>query len=258
MSSSRPNIAVAACIMHEDPLRPLFKGKALYYTEQKMARAVWRAGGMPLAHVDIPEDPVTCIDELLDRCRGLLLQGGTDCAPQSYGETPLKPEWSGDPRRDDYEIRLIQAAAQRNMPILGICRGAQILNVAMGGTLYQDIGTQVDGALVHRDWEPYDELSHPVEIETPSWVGDIYGATQIITNSVHHQAVKDVAPGFRVTARAPDGIVEAIERIEDDVWMAGVQWHPEWLDPQVASATSRSLGDTVLAGFIEHCASRRP
>ena len=254
MSSTRPNIAVAACIMHEDPLRPLFKGKALYYTEQKMARALWRAGGMPLAHVDIPEDPEACIDEHLDRCRGLLLQGGTDCAPESYGETPLKDEWSGDPRRDAYETRLIAAAMKRKMPILGICRGAQILNVALGGTLYQDIGTQVDGALEHRNWEPYDELSHAVTLEKDSWIHEVYGASEIQANSVHHQAVKDLAPGFRVTARAPDGIIEAFERIEGEQWMVAVQWHPEWLDPEVATATDRSQGDAILRAFIEHCA----
>ena len=256
MTRERPSIAVAACIMHEDPQRAVFKGKALYFTEQKMARAIWRAGGMPIPHVDIPEDPNACIDELLDRSSGLLLQGGSDCSPESYGETPLKPEWAGDPRRDAYERRLIEAALDRKLPILGICRGFQIMNVAMGGSLYQDIETQVEGALVHRDWHPYDELSHEVLLESNSWIHTVYGTTSIVANSVHHQGAKEVAPGFRVTARAPDGIVEAIERIEGDLWMAGVQWHPEWLDPEVAESTSRAPGDRVLQSFIEQCAAR--
>jgi putative glutamine amidotransferase len=258
MKSKRPNIAVAACIMHEDPLRPLFKGKALHYTEQKMARALWRVGGMPLAHVDIPEDSGASIEEHLDRCRGLLLQGGTDCAPESYGETPLRPEWAGDPRRDAYEIRLIEAAMARQMPILGICRGAQILNVALGGTLYQDLVTQLEGSEVHRDWDPYDELSHDVALTDPSWIASVYGRKTIIANSVHHQGVKDAAPGFKITARAPDGVIEAIEKIEGDTWLAGVQWHPEWLDPEVASATSRSQGDEIFRAFIEICADWKP
>lgn len=241
--------------MHEDPLRPLFKGKALYYTEQKMARALWRVGGMPLPHVDIPEASQASIDEHLDRCRGLLLQGGSDCAPSSYGESPLRPEWAGDPRRDAYEKRLIESAIARGMPILGICRGAQILNIVMGGTLYQDLVHQLEGAQIHRDWEPYDALTHDVALSPGSWVAEVYGKEAIVTNSVHHQGIKDVAPGFEVTARAPDGVVEAIEKIEDDSWMAAVQWHPEWLDPDDASASSRAPGDKLFRAFVEHCAA---
>ena len=140
------------------------------------------------------------------------------------------------------------------MPILGICRGAQILNVALGGSLYQDINTQVPGSLVHRDWEPYDALSHPVSLEARSWISAVYGGAESIeANSVHHQAAKDIAPGFRVTARAPDGVVEAIEQIEGKIWMAGVQWHPEWLDPANVSQTQRTPGDRIFRAFVEVC-----
>src|SRR5690606_8516988 len=143
-SAPRPAIAVAACFMHADPDRAIFRGKTLLYTEQKMARSLWRAGALPIAHLDIPEDPDTSARALLERCDGLLLQGGADCAPSSYGESPLRPEWSGDAVRDDYERRLIDMAIEMRLPVLGICRGAQILNVARGGTLYQDITTQIE------------------------------------------------------------------------------------------------------------------
>lgn len=253
----RPTIAVASCFLHADPQRALFKGKTLLYTEEKMARAVWRAGGLPFGHFEIPEARDESAQLWLAQCDGLLLQGGSDCAPESYGETPLQPEWAGDATRDAYETRLVRSAEALGLPILGLCRGAQILNVACGGTLFQDIGTQVDGALVHRDWHRYDELEHDVKLANGSWIHGVYGRAEILTNSVHHQSIKDVAPGFEVTARAPDGIIECIERTADPSrWAVGVQWHPEWLDDGEPLNANRSRGDEIFGAWIELCRAR--
>ena len=253
----RPGIAVASCFMHADPDRAIFRGKTLLYTEQKMARTLWRAGALPVAHLDIPEDPEGSARALLERCDGLLLQGGADCAPESYGETPLRPEWSGAPLRDAYEKRLVDMAVAMKLPVLGICRGAQILNVARGGSLYQDIETQVEGSLLHRDWERYEIIEHEVALESPSWVQRVYGRDRILTNTIHHQGLKDIGPGLRVTGRAPDGIVEAVEDIGDDRWLVGIQWHPEWLDGSEQGGPHRSDGDAIFSAFVEQCAAHR-
>ncbi len=254
---SRPVIAIGSCMLHADPQRALFKGKTLLFTEEKMARSVWRAGGLPLGHFEIPEDPEGSDRAWLERCDGLLLQGGADCAPESYGETPMDPKWGGDAIRDAYETRLIRIAESLGLPILGLCRGAQILNVACGGTLYQDIGTQLPGTRVHRDWDRYDENEHSVELEADSWIRGIYEAPRVLVNSVHHQSIKDLAPGFRVTARADDGVIEAIERCEAGRWAVGVQWHPEWLDEGPPQNESRSRGDRIFERWIEHCRSAK-
>src|SRR5690606_16032197 len=124
--------------------------------------------------------------------------------------------------RDRYERRLVEVALDMGLPILGLCRGIQLLNVALGGTLWQDIETQRPGSLVHRDWHRYDELNHTVRIEPESWLARIYGGgIEQRVNTVHHQALKDVASRLRVTASAPDGIVEAVEWIDDEVFAVG-------------------------------------
>ena len=250
--SNRPIIAVATCLMHADPNRALFKGKALQFQEQKMVRAVWRSGGLPYAvpHLDDPEAP----GALLAHVDGLLLQGGADVAPGSYGETPEQPEWAGDAVRDAYEAALVNEALARKLPIFGICRGLQSLNVICGGSLYQDITTHVEGSLVHRDWDKYEVIEHTVDLEPGSFVAGAYDDATILVNTIHHQSIKDVAPGFRVTARAPDGIVEAVEREDlDEQFAAAVQWHPEWLDGSPEGGPHRSSGDALFKAFIDRC-----
>src|SRR5439155_21461557 len=122
---------------------------------------------------------------------GLVLMGGSDVCPESYGETALRPEWNGDRLRDDYEIALLRAFMAEHKPVLGVCRGAQIINVAMGGTLYQDLATQLPGALNHRNWAIYEQNCHATSIVAGSGLARLYpGVTLTKTNSIHHQAVK--------------------------------------------------------------------
>ena len=255
-ASSRIRIGISANILPADPTRALFKGKALHFSEEKMGLALYRAGATPLILPDLKDEPGAAA--VLDEVDGLLLSGGADVSPRSYGEDPLDERWLGDWSRDQYEIRLTRGALDRNLPILGICRGIQLLNVAFGGTLLQDIGTQRPQALVHRDWERYEIIEHPVRLAPDGWVARVYGgASEILVNTVHHQAIKDLAPELRPTAWAPDGIVEAAESVDEKRWMMGVQWHPEWLDGTPEGGSHRTSGAPVFAAFIDACRRRR-
>lgn len=255
MSGGRPKIALSSCLLHEDPQRKLFKGKALQFTEQKMAHAVWRGGGLPIPLLDLREREA--LEVALAEVDGLLLQGGADVAPESYGEQPIKPEWHGDAVRDRFELAAIEVALELGKPVLGICRGHQVLNVALGGSLFQDINHQVEDSLVHRDWHRYEIIEHGVEVEPDSWIDWVFGGGELLTNTVHHQAIKQVAPQLKISARAPDGIIEAVELIDETRWLVGVQWHPEWLDGSVEGGPHRTAGNPLFERFVELCRDRK-
>jgi putative glutamine amidotransferase len=179
-------------------------------------------------------DPKMTVDEALTGIGGLMLTGGDDVAPARYGEPTHPAVLEVEPERDEFEIALVQEARRRNLPILAICRGAQVLNVAFGGSLVQDIPSQVTGALQHKlqvpPHEPY-ALAHEVWFEKDSLLGSLLkdrlsDADSCEVNSRHHQAVKQIAGGFRVTATAPDGVIEAFED-PGSRFCLGVQWHPE-------------------------------
>ncbi|KIG12588.1 Para-aminobenzoate synthase, amidotransferase component [Enhygromyxa salina] len=262
--ADRPRIALTAAIIHEDPERALFKGKALQFSEQKMAHAVWRGGGLPIQLLDLREKEA--LEQAIAGCDGLLLQGGADVAPVCYGEQPLRPEWGGDLIRDQHELAAIEVALALGKPILGICRGVQVLNVALGGSLYQDIETQVADSLVHRDWDRYEIIEHEVALERESWLGEAFrdhgragssdGALTLLTNTIHHQSVNRVGISLAVSARAPDGVIEALEVIRADRWAVGVQWHPEWLDGSDEGGAHRTPGNPVFSRFAQVCRER--
>ena len=190
-------------------------------------RSVYRAGGLPvlIAPPRDEADPEEAL-QILDRIDGLLIPGGVDVASASYGEAPHPALGRVNPDLDALEVPLIQAALRRETPLLAICRGIQALNVAAGGTLYQDLPAQAPGAIQHRQAAPRWHASHTVTVGADSRLGRILGGEQAAVNSFHHQAVKKVAPGFVATAAAPDGIIEAIEN-PDLPFAVGVQWHPE-------------------------------
>jgi putative glutamine amidotransferase len=174
------------------------------------------------------------IDQALAGVDGLLLTGGDDVAPAHYGEAPHSTVVAAEPGRDEFEIAVIKAARQRGLPILAICRGVQVLNVACGGTLVQDIPSAIHGALNHSLTVPPHEaysLAHEIWIDKDSLLSKLMrerlsDADECDVNSRHHQAVKAVAPGFKVSATAPDGVIEAIEDPAAPFCL-GVQWHPE-------------------------------
>jgi putative glutamine amidotransferase len=164
----------------------------------------------------------------------LVLAGGADVAPSTYGAEPLQPQWAGQPERDHYEISLLRAFIDAGRPVLGICRGHQLLNVALGGTLYQDLATELDTQLEHRSQERYHRNLHDVAIEPGSGLAALYPDQPTGTViSVHHQAICDLAPGLSVEARCTtDDIIEAVRLDRSAVgapqWAVGVQWHPEF------------------------------
>ncbi len=164
----------------------------------------------------------------LDAVRGLVLTGGEDVDPARYGATPHPKLEPTDPARDAAELALIAAARQRRLPILAICRGIQILNVALGGTLYQDLDSERPGPIVHSGG---DERRHAIRVEPDSLLARTLGTEQATVNSRHHQAIRDLAPGLRAVGWADDGLIEAVEPADRGApWMLAVQWHPEDLN----------------------------
>jgi putative glutamine amidotransferase len=254
VTGPRPlRIGISACVFHEDPARTTFHGKPLYYVERGMAAFVASEGAVAYM---VPEPATGAAFEAYARdLDGLVLAGGVDIDPRGYGEEPARPEWSGDAVRDAYELDLVRAMLAEDKPVLGICRGHQLLNVCFGGTLYQDVRTMIDGALVHRDADVYDELSHEIDIVPGSWLASVYGhATRARVNSVHHQAIKEPGRGVVVEARSTeDGVIEAM-RVEGPRWVRGVQWHPEFSDPADERVLDRR---PLLRAFLDAVGERR-
>lgn len=191
-----------------------------------------KVGAVPWLIPLLPHDPGT-LQEIFDRLDGVFITGGADVDPASYGEPKTPLCGATDPDRDAVEIALLRYALGRRLPVLAVCRGLQILNVACGGTLYQDVAAQVPAALKH-DYFPTPErpsrrfLAHDVEVRPDSRLADILGRRRVPVNSMHHQAVKDLAPSLVATAHAPDGIIEGIEGTGSQ-FLVAVQWHPEEL-----------------------------
>ncbi|MDP3909974.1 MAG: gamma-glutamyl-gamma-aminobutyrate hydrolase family protein [Gemmatimonadales bacterium] len=159
----------------------------------------------------------------LDSVRGLVLAGGEDVAPDRYGAAPHPQLGAVDPARDAAELALIAAARTLRLPILAICRGIQILNVAMGGTLFQDLDSERPGPVRHAA-----ERNHAVRVEPESTLAASLGMREGVVNSRHHQAIRDLAPGLRAVAWAEDGVIEGAEASDSrSGWMVAVQWHPE-------------------------------
>jgi putative glutamine amidotransferase len=228
ISSARPLIGVAV---------PAAGEKCENYTE-----AVEKAGGRAIL-IPLIEDP----DELaafIEQLDGVLLPGGADIPPEMYGQEPHPSVRLLDRTRAEHLTVVTRLAIERDMPVLGICLGAQVLNVALGGTLVQDIPTQVPDALVHRG----EDAHHPVSVVDGSRLAKIVGA-ELTVNSSHHQAVGRLGIGLVVTARAPDGVVEAIE-LPPARFVVGVQWHPERM---LDRPEQRALFDA----FVTACATAR-
>ena len=188
--------------------------------------AVRAAGLTPL--VLPPLDPRE-LHAVASAVSGVVLTGGEDVDPAEYGAERGPKTTSVHPRRDKCELALVQLAHERRLPTLAICRGIQLVNVALGGTLVQDIPSECPSAIDHDQSEEREMRVHDVSIEPRSMLATAVGQTRISVNSSHHQAIARVADGLRVTARAPDGIIEGAEWTSDDWWMLAVQWHPEEL-----------------------------
>ena len=221
----RLKIGLSACFFHPNPKRDAFASKTLQYIEQSMAHWVMSGGALPVM-IPSPTDNTAraevTADDYAQWLDGLVLHGGADVWPGSYGETPGHASWHGDRIRDDYELALVKAFVAAGKPVFGICRGLQLINVAFGGTLIQDIPTQHPNAAAHRHADLYEHNFHALEIVPKTRLSALIACSNSYKiNSIHHQGIKDLAPGFVVEARCPeDGMVEAI------------QWHPEFHRPE--------------------------
>ena len=231
-------IGISPRLSHPEAGAVGLQSKPLMYLEESVAYWVMSRDVMVFMVPVISRDAKLSrgdikLKDYVDHLDGLVLQGGADLSPTSYGEDPLRPEWAGDKTRDDFERELLLECVEARKPVLGICRGAQLINVAFGGTLYQDIPSQHRPAdtesVVHRHDEHYDSHAHPITIVPGSGLAKLYpqGAAGNVV-SIHHQAVRQLGRHIKVEARAdPDGLVEAI-RLDADSYVFGVQWHPEF------------------------------
>jgi len=244
-------IAVSANFMHPDRTRLAYPPKTIIYGEESLYHWFEEGGAIPYM---IPRlSGRFSLEDILADFDGVVFSGGADVSPKSYGEEPLRPEWAGDYARDQYELALFKASRTLDKPILGVCRGHQLINVALGGSLYQDTHTQLEGAELHRDGDIYDALGHDVEIVENSLLSGIYGGKlKHKINSVHHQAIKQLGSGLSVQARSvTDNVIEAIWYDDPAYYILGVQWHPEWMkDPQMLDP------DPIRDDFLAACKAR--
>lgn len=203
------------------------------------------AGGAPVV-LPVTQDKQV-LEAILSRCAGVLLTGGHDVDPALYGQETLPECGEFSPARDALENWLIGWVLERDMPVLAICRGVQMLNVHLGGTLYQDLPTQHPGGVEHSQQPPYEETVHTVEVEAGSFLAGLIGSGTLPVNSLHHQAVDTVAPGLVVDALSEDGIVEAVH-LPGKKFVLGVQWHPEYC------CTTQNRAAEIFQGFVRACA----
>jgi putative glutamine amidotransferase len=246
-------IGVSARLFHPQPDAKGIQSKTLQYLEQSVAHWVMSRDVLVFMVPTVDKDGLIHRSEvrLADYARvldGLVLQGGADVSPSSYGETPLAPQWAGDRYRDVYEMELVHEFIEAGKPILGICRGAQLINVAFGGTLYQDIPTQLPQSQVHVA-DSYEKHRHEIRFEPGSGLARMYRGVQKPTvTSIHHQSIKTLGRGLRVEAWSePDAVVEAI-RANGKGYVLAVQWHPEFHHPGDAATLDSA---PILEEFLE-------
>ena len=235
MSNPRSIVAVSATL-ERAPGRP-----ALVHMNAAYTSALESAGLVPLLVPPLAD--LTNVSAILDVVDGLVLTGGEDIDPSCYGATPHAKLGSIVPERDATEIALTRAAHERGTPLLAICRGIQIANVALGGTLVQDLPSERPSEVTHG---ASDERTHEVRLQAGSRLADALGAPCIRVNSTHHQAIDRVAATLRATGLATDGVVEGVESADDAWWMLGVQWHPEEL-----THTPEPWDRALFAAFAE-------
>jgi putative glutamine amidotransferase len=204
------------------------------YLNSSYIKAVQHAGGVPVPlppHLD-----AVAQRELFARLDGFLLTGGADVDPRRFNEAPHPSVYDVSPARDELEIRLVEQSFDRGLPVLAICRGIQVLNVALGGTLYQDVKSAPGTTIEHSQKRVRHRSTHPVRIEAGSRLAKVIGAHELDVNSFHHQAIRELGRGLRAVAFAPDDLIEGAELDDPGHFVLAVQWHPEELAPRQETA----------------------
>lgn len=254
-------IGLSPRFLHTVPAELGFKGKKLQYLEQSIAHWLMTADALVFMLPSIEGGGLIRrgnirVADYVAELDGLVLQGGADVSPLTYGETPIRPEWQGDRIRDMYEIDLLQEFVAAGKPVLGICRGLQLINVAFGGTLYQDIVTQRSGVRVHHhNPSAFDQHFHRLAFIAGSGLARLYpNVGSVRVNSIHHQAVKVLGKDLVIEALSvPDDIIEAI-RWRGKSHVMGVQWHPEFHDPSDSELLD---GRPLLREFLDEAGEAR-
>lgn len=221
-----------------------FPGYRRSYVNEDYVDSVIKNGGIPFIIPFSENDEV--IKMQLDNVQGLILSGGHDVDPLLYGEQPMQKIGTTWPARDHFDMLLLKLAEQKRIPVLGICRGAQIINVAHGGSLYQDLSYRKEFTLKHEQGTTPDLPTHGMHVEQDSKLAKILGKTDFLVNSFHHQVIKDVAPDLHVSAIAADGVVEGLE--SDNGLVMAVQWHPEMLHNNPKAEFMNNLFKFVVNG----------
>ncbi len=234
------------------PCRAGTRGKAnrpIYFSNKSYTQAIEDAGGVPIL-IPIVKDPTNLIT-LLPHIDGLLLSGGIDIHPDSYQEEVHPTLRETDKQLDELELILMDWALQQDIPTLGICRGLQMINVALGGTLYQDLATEHPGDLQHANWDlPPDKIIHHVQLEPGSYMEKVLGVQEVTVNSLHHQAIKEAGRGVFISGRSEDNVVELIE-VPRQSFMVAVQCHPEEL------YIEQPIWNNLFEAFIDACIQKK-
>lgn len=222
--------------------------RPIYYNNRSYIHAVERAGGTPIL-IPILEE-VESLTPLLPRLDGLLISGGIDVDPTHYDEDPHPLLGETNAQLDKLEMNLIQWALEHRKPTLGICRGMQMMNVALGGTLYQDLNAEIPSSLRHANWDlPRNKLIHRVEVVSGSRMESVLGVQELLVNSLHHQAVKEPGEGIFISGYAEDGVAEMLE-VSGHPFMMAAQCHPEEL------YSEHDIWQRLFFAFIKACVVR--
>lgn len=219
----KPVIGISGSVIIDDG--GIFPGYHRSYVNDDYIDSVVQNGGIPFI-IPFNQD-AEVIQAQMENVQGLILSGGHDVDPHNYGEEPEQKLGNIWPERDKFDMLLLKLAEKKHIPVLGICRGAQIINVAHGGTLYQDLSYRPEKTLKHSQGQTPTLVTHTVKTTPDSKIAELLETDSLQTNSFHHQLLKDIAPDFKVSARCVDGVVEGIEN--KDASVIGVQWHPEML-----------------------------
>jgi putative glutamine amidotransferase len=252
-------IGVSPRILRQVPTELGFRGKTLQYLEQSVAQWVMTAGAMVVMIPAVQEGGLVkrsdlSVHDYAATLDGLILQGGADIDPAIYGEDPSPALGVTDPVRDRFELDLLRAFVEYGKPVLGICRGMQLINVAFGGTLHQDLTTGGATTYSHYLRELYDEHAHALRFREDGWLKSLYpDLDNPQVNSIHHQGVKVVGRGLTIDAWSEDGVVECI-RGESESFLVGVQWHPEFHDERFPNLLP---AQPLLDAFIQAAKAKR-